>query len=59
MAGTDSTFSAAGSEMSNTGVGKIINYGQADRGNPNGDQVDNSAGKNKVMEDGFNGMYGQ
>ncbi len=59
MAGTDSTFSAAGSEMSNTAVGKIPNLYQVNRGNPLGDRVDNSNGKNTLIEDGFNGMYSQ
>jgi hypothetical protein len=61
MAGTDSTFSASGSEQSNTSVGTVINKdGQnAGMGNANGDQVDNSAGANTLITDGFNGTFGQ
>jgi len=61
MAGMDSTFSAAGSQQSNTGVGHIItNDSQnAGMGNPLGDKVDNSAGKNTLMENGFQGTFGK
>ena len=59
MAGMDSTFSAAGSNQSITVVGTQVNFGQANMGNPNGDVVDNTAGKNTLIENGFNGMYGQ
>jgi hypothetical protein len=59
MAGMDSTFSAAGSNMSIGVVGKEINYGHADRGNPLGDRVDNTNGQNTLIENGFNGMYQQ
>jgi hypothetical protein len=61
MAGTDSTFSAAGSEQSVGSVGKVVNkdYGNAGAGNPNGDRVDNSNGKIKVQEDGFEGTFGK
>ena len=59
MAGTDSTFSAAGSNQSISVVGAVINVFQVNRGNPNGDVVDNNAGKNTLIEDGFNGTYGQ
>ena len=59
MAGMDSTFSAAGSQQSNTGVGKVINKDcqNAGMGNPNGDRVDRTEGKNKVMEDGYEGTF--
>jgi hypothetical protein len=55
MAGTDSTFSAAGSNQSISVVGAVVNVFQVNRGNPNGDVVDNST----LIEDGFNGTYGQ
>ena len=59
MAGTDSTFSAAGSEQSVGSVGKVINtdFGNAGAGNPLGDRVDRTEGKNKVMEDGYEGTF--
>lgn len=59
MAGMDSTFSGPGTNMSIAAVGKIINYGHADRGNPLGDKVDNTNGTNTLIEDGFNGMISQ
>lgn len=59
MAGIDSTFSAAGSNMSIGVVGKVINFGHADRGNIFGDKVDNTAGENNLIGNGFNGMYQQ
>ena len=50
MAGTDSTFSASGSQQSNTSVGNVINKDcqNAGMGNPNGDRVDRTEGKNTV-----------
>lgn len=59
MAGTDSTFSAAGSEQSISVVGKVVNVFQANDGNINGDVVNNNEGKNKLIEDGFNGTFNQ
>jgi len=58
MAGTDSVFSAPNSStMSNGSVGHVVNFGQANDGNNNGDQVVNTEGINKVMNDGFQGTF--
>jgi hypothetical protein len=60
MAGTDSCFSAPNSAiMSNGSVGHVVNFGQANDGNINGDKVDRTEGKNTLIEDGYNGMFKQ
>ena len=61
MAGTDSTFSAYGSEQSNTARGTVSmkDQGNAGLGNPQGDRVVNTEGENKLIEDGFFGTFQQ
>ena len=54
MAGTDSSYvGMPGAVYSNTNVGYGVNQQNADRGNENGDVVDNTQAKNALSDSGL------
>lgn len=48
--GSNTFVGMSGISLSNTNVGTGVNLQNADRGNPNGDVVDNSAGDNAAAD---------